>query len=107
MRKEQVMGDDVFAVAEGHICQRDPLEGLVWEVCQKRTFCRFEIGDGVFEVAGNFVSVSSRAGRRIGFAPSCDNQLVSCPCFFSRLDDKDVFWLGDGDHFAVGGNAST
>ena len=71
MRKEQVMGDDVFAVAEGHICQRDPLEGLMWEVCQKRTFCRFEIGDGVFEVAGNFVSVASRAGRRIGFAPSC------------------------------------
>ncbi len=50
MRKEQVMGDDVFAAAEGHICQRS-LGGLVWEVCQKRTFCRFEIGDGVFEVA--------------------------------------------------------
>ena len=101
MRKEQVMGDDVFAVAEGHICQRDPLEGLVWEVCQKRTFCRFEISDGVFEVTGNFVSVASRAGRRIGFAPSCDNQLVSCPCFFSRFDDKDVLGLSDRYYLAV------
>ena len=82
MGKEQVVCDDVFTVAEGHICQRDPLEDLVWKICQKRAFCRFEIGDGMFEVAGNFVSVASRAGRRIGFAPSCDNQLVSCPSVF-------------------------
>ena len=79
----------------------------MWKICQKRTFCRFESGDGVFEVAGNIVSVAGRASGRVGFATSCDNQLVSCPCFFSRFDDKDVFWLGDRDHFTVGGNAST
>ena len=79
MGKEQVVCDDVFAVAEGHICQRDPLEGLVWKICQKRTFCRFEICDGVFKVAGNFVSVASRAGRGVGFASSRNDQLIGCP----------------------------
>ena len=82
MGKEKVVCDDVFAVTEGHICQRDPLEGFVWKICQKRTFCRFESGDGVFEVAGNIVSVAGRASGRLGFATSCDNQLVSCPSVF-------------------------
>ena len=73
MGKEQVVCDDVFAVAEGHICQRDSLQGLVWKICQKRTFCRFEIGDGVFEVTGYLIPIPRRAGRRIGFASGCDN----------------------------------
>ena len=47
MGKEKVVCDDVFSVAEGHICQRNALEGLVWKICQKRTFCRFEICNGV------------------------------------------------------------
>ena len=72
---------DVFAVTEGHICQRS-LGGPCVENLSKRTFCRFEICDGVFEVAGNFVSVASRAGRGVGFASSRNDQLIGCPSVF-------------------------
>ena len=107
MRKEQVVCDDVFAVAEGHICQRDPLEGLVWKICQQRTLCRFQIDDGVLEVTGNLIPIPRRAGRWVRFTPSCNDQLVSSSSFFSRFDDKDILRLGDRDDFAVGGHAST
>ncbi len=94
----------MFTVAEGHICQRNALESLCKNLSKEDFQAAPRSANAMFEVAGNFVS--SHRLVKVDLPPVVT---ISCqrPCFFSRFDDKDVFWLSDRDHFTVGGNAST
>ena len=100
--EEQIVGDAVLVVGQGHVAQGDALKGLVGEVGEKGAFSGLQGRDGMFEVAGNVMAKTGRAGGRVGLAAGGHDQAVAGPFLVFASDMENLVFL-DGDDVNLGG----
>ena len=77
------------------------------EISQQWTFSSLKLGNGVFEMASNLMTKTSRASRRIGFSTCCDNEFITSEALVCGLEDKLVIYLLNRNNLRLSGNLTT